>query len=93
MELIKRLFGGPFETGGATSEPVFADSAHQAQDFALANTETNGAQRVLVGPLSEKQSPERGLESGFLTMHAVRSAEIFNFDQGAGPADAKTPVA
>ncbi|MEZ5638389.1 MAG: hypothetical protein R3E92_14705 [Burkholderiaceae bacterium] len=34
MELIKRLFGGPFETGGATSEPVFADSAHQAQDFA-----------------------------------------------------------
>ncbi|MCW5630654.1 MAG: hypothetical protein KIT47_17420 [Rhodoferax sp.] len=34
MELIKRLFGGPFESGGATSEPVFADSAHQAQDFA-----------------------------------------------------------
>ncbi len=34
MELIKRLFGGPGETGGATSEPGFADSADHAQDFA-----------------------------------------------------------
>jgi hypothetical protein len=34
MELIKRLFGGPGETGGATGEPVLVEPADYAEDFA-----------------------------------------------------------